>query len=663
MGLFSRKKKNQENDEEEFFKVDYKNFKTAILGAISVGSEDSKNVDITLEDGRTATLFFVKGKFKYAFSKDFPLRLAERLFWVDEQELAVDTCEKVATIANGEYGPEIYSRIIEEIPEAKNVVEKILKDYSLSVVAMIHDEKFVNVSADFLFNPIAKVSKSIDFIDMSVDELDDEAVRITDTAATLKAGITKNDYQDVKLVLSEEEDGSSDTERLLVAAAANNINLEQVREASSGFLWCDVLRSLRELLWAERIKLDEPEVGAIIDEALPDFDIITDKKEEKPEEEEKEQEELSENDFTEDQEDDTENSDPVENTVDDFEETVETPAEEPEDFEEESSEEDSDELIDMADSTFEENTDEDSDESVEVEEDSEDEDSDEETLDLLNETDDSDEEDDSEGFALDFSEDSQDDTVSDEEPAEEETDSNVSAFGENDFDFHELDRDVKNEETSPWRTGAMDLDLKEAVINFLNRNSVQVQIDKHLRTLVNHNEALEHEVLAIEARIEPARFEYFEKVGNLSNLSANRAIDELLSSEDVDVPRAEGYEEAELKSNGAFFALEDLEGDRFRVNKSRTEIFFEILDITKTLRESFGALKESFNDDLDEINLIVKKKLDGLEEAEDKAFHNPKKDNKALEEVAIKKDIETYSEKDTPLFFRLSQKYSNDLDD
>lgn len=630
MGLFSRKKKNQENDEEEFFKVDYKNFKTAILGAISVGSEDSKNVDITLEDGRTATLFFVKGKFKYAFSKDFPLRLAERLFWVDEQELAVDTCEKVATIANGEYGPEIYSRIIEEIPEAKNVVEKILKDYSLSIVAMIHDEKFVNVSADFLFNPIAKVSKSIDFIDMSVDELDDEAVRITDTAATLKAGITKNDYQDVKLVLSEEEDGSSDTERLLVAAAANNINLEQVREASSGFLWCDVLRSLRELLWAERIKLDEPEVGAIIDEALPDFDIITDKKEEKPEEEEKEQEELSENDFTEDQEDDTENSDPVENTIDDFEETVETPAEEPEDFEEESSEEDSDELIDMADSTFEENTD---------------------------------EEDDSEGFALDFSEDSQDDTVSDEEPAEEETDSNVSAFGENDFDFHELDRDVENEDTAPWRTGAMDLDLKEAVINFLNRNSVQVQIDKHLRTLVNHNEALEHEVLAIEARIEPARFEYFEKVGNLSNLSANRAIDELLSSDDVDVPRAEGYEEAELKSNGAFFTLEDLEGDRFRVNKSRTEIFFEILDITKTLRESFGALKESFNDDVDEINLIVKKKLDGLEEAEDKAFHNPKKDNKALEEVAIKKDIETYSEKDTPLFFRLSQKYSNALDD
>lgn len=630
MGLFSRKKKNQENDEEEFFKVDYKNFKTAILGAISVGSEDSKNVDITLEDGRTATLFFVKGKFKYAFSKDFPLRLAERLFWVDEQELAVDTCEKVATIANGEYGPEIYSRIIEEIPEAKNVVEKILKDYSLSVVAMIHDEKFVNVSADFLFNPIAKVSKSIDFIDMSVDELDDEAVRITDTAATLKAGITKNDYQDVKLVLSEEEDGSSDTERLLVAAAANNINLEQVREASSGFLWCDVLRSLRELLWAERIKLDEPEVGAIIDEALPDFDIITDKKEEKPEEEEKEQEELSENDFTEDQEDDTENSDPVENTIDDFEETVKTPAEEPEDFEEESSEEDSDELIDMADSTFEENTD---------------------------------EEDDSEGFALDFSEDSQDDTVSDEEPAEEETDSNVSAFGENDFDFHELDRDVENEDTAPWRTGAMDLDLKEAVINFLNRNSVQVQIDKHLRTLVNHNEALEHEVLAIEARIEPARFEYFEKVGNLSNLSANRAIDELLSSDDVDVPRAEGYEEAELKSNGAFFTLEDLEGDRFRVNKSRTEIFFEILDITKTLRESFGALKESFNDDVDEINLIVEKKLDGLEEAEDKAFHNPKKDNKALEEVAIKKDIETYSEKDTPLFFRLSQKYSNALDD
>jgi len=269
MGFFKKNNK-AEPPKTSVPKIEYADLKTSLVEALSVGSKDSKFLDVLTEDGDQIFIYANSGEIKYAYSKNNPLRFSERLFWVSEDSLSFEKREKLSTLVNDFSNVNFYAEIMKEIPESKDVVDGILRDYTLSVILNSKRAKITKIFTELLFHPENAIVENINFFEKSIDELIDEVEKLDKDENKFLHALSKNKDEKVSIALPEgfNQKPNNDIEYLLFSAAEAESTIAEVREASTGFVFAEVLSVLNSLIYNKVITIDE--IGDD-DDALPTF--------------------------------------------------------------------------------------------------------------------------------------------------------------------------------------------------------------------------------------------------------------------------------------------------------------------------------------------------------------------------------------------------------
>lgn len=613
MGFFNRNKnKNVKEPKTSIPKIEYYDLRSSLTNALSVGSKDAKFLDITTEDNGQFILFTKNGNIKYAYSKNDPLRFSERLFWVQESEMSIEKRESLSDLVNDFSNINFYATILKEFPEAKNTVDEILKDYTLSVMLKLNNSKINKIYTELMFKPESTIIENTDFFDETVDNLIEKIEIIEKDEIKFLNTLNKDKNEDVSLQLAPNSSfmPKNDIETLIYSAAEANSTVKEVREASTGFLFSEVLETLNSLIYGKKILIDE--INEDDEEPLPEIPLdnplseVETKTEEKPKFDKNTEESSTE----------VENDD---NALQDSEkETIVIPI---------VTEKDENNLSDQIHESESQNESDSADEmasesgthaaitfvSPEKDDLKADNTGDEETLDNTEKPPVKEE------FAKvgeivkhnhshSSFEDIDDDDFIYSYPPEEA----LEGVSEDDggFDFEDLDDSIEEGMTG----GLDDPDFDKDFENVMKKENLSTKEFNQLKTLVKKNRTLEKSVVEVEQDIAKHQSEYNNSIADYQDISLDRGVQNILNDTIKEDPE---LETTRNESNNVFFNLHTSELNRFDLNQERKVI----------LEQLFNSVDSFSSEYVQEMLHRISLKLDGIESVMNSAFHDPKEDN------------------------------------
>lgn len=613
MGFFNRNKnKNVKEPKTSIPKIEYYDLRSSLTNALSVGSKDAKFLDITTEDNGQFILFTKNGNIKYAYSKNDPLRFSERLFWVQESEMSIEKRESLSDLVNDFSNINFYATILKEFPEAKNTVDEILKDYTLSVMLKLNNSKINKIYTELMFKPESTIIENTDFFDETVDNLIEKIEIIEKDEIKFLNTLNKDKNEDVSLQLAPNSSfmPKNDIETLIYSAAEANSTVKEVREASTGFLFSEVLETLNSLIYGKKILIDE--INEDDEESLPEIPLdnplseVETKTEEKPKFDKNTEESSTE----------VENDD---NALQDSEkETIVIPI---------VTEKDENNLSDQIHESESQNESDSADEmasesgthaaitfvSPEKDDLKADNTGDEETLDNTEKPPVKEE------FAKvgeivkhnhshSSFEDIDDDDFIYSYPPEEA----LEGVSEDDggFDFEDLDDSIEEGMTG----GLDDPDFDKDFENVMKKENLSTKEFNQLKTLVKKNRTLEKSVVEVEQDIAKHQSEYNNSIADYQDISLDRGVQNILNDTVEEDPE---LETTRNESNNVFFNLHTSELNRFDLNQERKVI----------LEQLFNSVDSFSSEYVQEMLHRISLKLDGIESVMNSAFHDPKEDN------------------------------------
>lgn len=613
MGFFNRNKnKNVKEPKTSIPKIEYYDLRSSLTNALSVGSKDAKFLDITTEDNGQFILFTKNGNIKYAYSKNDPLRFSERLFWVQESEMSIEKRESLSDLVNDFSNINFYATILKEFPEAKNTVDEILKDYTLSVMLKLNNSKINKIYTELMFKPESTIIENTDFFDETVDNLIEKIEIIEKDEIKFLNTLNKDKNEDVSLQLAPNSSfmPKNDIETLIYSAAEANSTVKEVREASTGFLFSEVLETLNSLIYGKKILIDE--INEDDEESLPEIPLdnplseVETKTEEKPKFDKNTEESSTE----------VENDD---NALQDSEkETIVIPI---------VTEKDENNLSDQIHESESQNESDSADEmasesgthaaitfvSPEKDDLKADNTGDEETLDNTEKPPVKEE------FAKvgeivkhnhshSSFEDIDDDDFIYSYPPEEA----LEGVSEDDggFDFEDLDDSIEEGMTG----GLDDPDFDKDFENVMKKENLSTKEFNQLKTLVKKNRTLEKSVVEVEQDIAKHQSEYNNSIADYQDISLDRGVQNILNDTVEEDPE---LETTRNESNNVFFNLHTSELNRFDLNQERKVI----------LEQLFNSVDSFSSEYVQEMLHRISLKLEGIESVMNSAFHDPKEDN------------------------------------
>lgn len=257
--------------------INYTDFQTALIGEFSDGSNAAKK--LTFKTDADEIIVFTDGThIKYAYSKGSPLLFSERLYWVLEDELSAVKREQISAPNHDFADPESYAKALNKNPEAKPTVDGILREYTISVLIQASNiETFTEFESEVLTEPESTTVNNFDFFEKTVDDVYGLIVRIKEDENTYLS--TLNEQRDESITIGLEggtltHEPINDVEKLIISAGEAGSTISDLREASSGFVFADVLKNLVKMNEENLVKVEvveyeenyDADYGVIVEE-------------------------------------------------------------------------------------------------------------------------------------------------------------------------------------------------------------------------------------------------------------------------------------------------------------------------------------------------------------------------------------------------------------
>lgn len=283
MGIFKRNKKKEDTD---LLNINYDNFSKALTEAVSVGSKDAKQLVIYTEDNDIYNVYFDGDELRYATSKQYPLELEDRLFWINEK-FTNEQKEDILKLSNNFENIHEYFDIIEKYPDFADTLDEILSSYTFTVLTKLYKNKIQRIETEVLFGKEAININYLTFFALEPEPLEKEIKQtIQYTSQNLNSILGKKhdnetftkEELETKIKLNIDEDdyeATNDIERLIFIAAQTNRTITEIEQVSNGFVYNTILLKINELINKNIIKLvDEKVEEEILLPELPLEELI-----------------------------------------------------------------------------------------------------------------------------------------------------------------------------------------------------------------------------------------------------------------------------------------------------------------------------------------------------------------------------------------------------
>lgn len=270
MALFGRKKKEFNPNDVEIPEFNHDDFQKSISDIIGKGSQDVKQIEITLKDESPMRVFVENGKISFAYSEKYPLDLTTRLYWAEEEVASSKNLQSILHSTDNYF--EIYNRVDAEEPKSvSDKIKEIYRNYTLSTLSIGREIGIKQLYIEMMIDTnVVHMIRSANFISISPNNLDKALDFAEDAETTAYKAISSSDYSEVHLTVNplfihedgtkspvEINDGETDEERLVIAAAEASTTLQNVKDNSSGFQWQDVLQATADLIYSNKIEMED----------------------------------------------------------------------------------------------------------------------------------------------------------------------------------------------------------------------------------------------------------------------------------------------------------------------------------------------------------------------------------------------------------------------
>lgn len=271
MAFFGKRKKEFNPNDVEIPEFNFDDFEKAISDITGKGSQDVKQLDITLKDDSKMFVYVENGKVSFAYSESNPLNIETRLYWIDEE---IESSQKVQAILHSTDNYfEIYNRFMDEdSKELSSKIEEIYRNYTLSTLEFGRKVGIKSMFIEMMIDAnVVLMIRSANFISILPSNLN-KALDFAKQAEELAyKPISNSEYNEIKLYIDnnmvttndgdkriiEINDGETDEERLVIAAAESSATLQDVKDNSSGFQWQEVLQATADLIYSNKIEYED----------------------------------------------------------------------------------------------------------------------------------------------------------------------------------------------------------------------------------------------------------------------------------------------------------------------------------------------------------------------------------------------------------------------
>lgn len=272
MGLFSRKKNNFDPRTAYVPEVTYEDdLQTTLIKATGIGSRDVKKIQLSYENDVIAYTFD-SGFLKCVESKEEPLDLFQRFYWVDENEYDKEILEKIAEIAYTNEIPALVHEVKSQYPKYETLLNDILYNYSVSILAKKSQDKITDLAMDILLGDAERITRDLEYINIESHTINSFVRDFLNNETKQIEAVTGSTLRETVLKLSTKEFvPANDSEKIVYAAAESNSTLQDVLSLSQGFIFSDLLLRINELSFENMITIVDPSRETIIpeDDALP----------------------------------------------------------------------------------------------------------------------------------------------------------------------------------------------------------------------------------------------------------------------------------------------------------------------------------------------------------------------------------------------------------
>lgn len=286
MGFFTKKNKKNVFDPREQYvpEVVYNDdLPTTLVKTIGIGSKDAKKVSIEYEND-TLFYYFDSGVLRGIESEKTPLELYHRFYWVDKEQYDDQDLEKIVQLSDELNLVDFYQALKESYPHYVEIMTSILHNNSFQLLLSFYDEKIKSVQMEPLDQVEDQKVRNLSLMDIDARNIGVEVDKELKKQNDLMSIITESE-EDITLlkVLDNTYMPKTDVERIVWAAAESGSSLANIAELSKGFLWSEILETINELNYSQRIEVIDPNRVVEESEPLPDLDLLINTETEKVE--------------------------------------------------------------------------------------------------------------------------------------------------------------------------------------------------------------------------------------------------------------------------------------------------------------------------------------------------------------------------------------------
>lgn len=270
MAFFKKQPKRNPLIDVELIEKDYKTLYDALEGELDMGSQDTKETIVHFAD-RSVIIRSVAGSVKVAFVEGEVVPLDSRVYWSKLEGTSVD---KMMALSKVKVSDLLHNyKTLADSEDSRDLVRDIFRAHTIATL-----QKTAETFADHqkirseLINDSDVVSY-FDFFSVNPKEIKDEVSRLNAKEAehTYSLGISSFNPDEVKLELGDSTvELKSDADRFIHGAADTGATLRDTKDLSFGFVWEDVLRSLKRLVNEGAVSINYP--GKDVE--LPEFEEI-----------------------------------------------------------------------------------------------------------------------------------------------------------------------------------------------------------------------------------------------------------------------------------------------------------------------------------------------------------------------------------------------------
>lgn len=274
MAFLKRRPKPNPLIDVELIEKDYKNLYEALTGELNAGSRDTKETVIHFSD-RRVVVRSVAGEIKLAFEEPSTVDLSARAYWAEIAGVNVSRMMERSNTSITDLIRDYKSFQVDS--ESEEVLRDIFEAVTVTTLQrasadfekhekvrseLINDSSMVNEMNDMDF--FSATPKEISEMLLRQSEKERKYIRDLNVSGATEADVTLR-------VQSPTNELASDSDRFVYGAAEAESTLADMRSLSFGFVWSDILDSIKKLSDKGVVNLTYPG----IDETLPEFDEIS----------------------------------------------------------------------------------------------------------------------------------------------------------------------------------------------------------------------------------------------------------------------------------------------------------------------------------------------------------------------------------------------------